>query len=137
MKHKIIILTIFISTLLGLTGCMGVSHLAHSKMSDSERTIGTNETIEQNQNNQTSVKVTSIVYACPMHPEVVSDKPGKCQKCGMDLVVQNSSANSHDHSKMGCMNMMMPNNNKSHIGMYLGGGAVMVGMMTLMVLRFL
>ena len=25
-------------------------------------------------------------YTCPMHPEVISDKPGKCPKCGMDLV---------------------------------------------------
>ena len=25
-------------------------------------------------------------YSCPMHPEVTSDKPGKCSKCGMDLV---------------------------------------------------
>lgn len=25
-------------------------------------------------------------YTCPMHPEVMSDKPGKCPKCGMDLV---------------------------------------------------
>ncbi len=24
-------------------------------------------------------------YQCPMHPEVVSDKPGKCPKCGMEL----------------------------------------------------
>ena len=24
-------------------------------------------------------------YTCSMHPEVVSDKPGKCPKCGMDL----------------------------------------------------
>ena len=25
-------------------------------------------------------------YTCTMHPEIVSDKPGKCPKCGMDLV---------------------------------------------------
>ena len=25
-------------------------------------------------------------YTCPMHPEIVSDKPGSCPKCGMDLV---------------------------------------------------
>ena len=27
-------------------------------------------------------------YTCPMHPEVVADQPGKCPKCGMDLVVK-------------------------------------------------
>lgn len=26
------------------------------------------------------------VYTCPMHPSVVSDKPGTCPVCGMDLV---------------------------------------------------
>jgi len=26
-----------------------------------------------------------IIYRCPMHPEVTSDKPGKCPKCGMAL----------------------------------------------------
>ena len=28
----------------------------------------------------------STVYSCPMHPEVRSPEPGKCPKCGMDLV---------------------------------------------------
>ncbi len=27
-----------------------------------------------------------VVYACPMHPEVVSNAPGNCPKCGMNLV---------------------------------------------------
>jgi hypothetical protein len=27
-----------------------------------------------------------VVYTCPHHPEVVSDQPGKCPKCGMKLV---------------------------------------------------
>jgi Cu(I)/Ag(I) efflux system membrane fusion protein len=31
----------------------------------------------------------STIYSCPMHPEVNSDKPGKCPKCGMELVQTN------------------------------------------------
>jgi Cu+-exporting ATPase len=27
----------------------------------------------------------ATTYTCPMHPEIVSDKPGSCPKCGMDL----------------------------------------------------
>jgi len=26
------------------------------------------------------------LYTCPMHPEIISDKPGQCPKCGMNLV---------------------------------------------------
>ncbi len=25
-------------------------------------------------------------YTCPMHPEVKQNQPGKCSKCGMNLV---------------------------------------------------
>jgi len=34
--------------------------------------------------------MSSMNYTCPMHPEVSSDKPGKCSKCGMDLVKKTS-----------------------------------------------
>jgi len=35
-------------------------------------------------------------YSCPMHPEIVQDKPGKCPKCGMNLVpVKGDAEESH------------------------------------------
>lgn len=32
------------------------------------------------------VMVTDEIYTCTMHNEVMSNKPGKCPKCGMTLV---------------------------------------------------
>jgi uncharacterized C2H2 Zn-finger protein len=31
------------------------------------------------------------VYTCPMHPDVTSDKPGKCPTCGMFLAKKTAS----------------------------------------------
>ncbi len=39
------------------------------------------------------------IYACPMHHEITSDKPGKCSKCGMELKEQKEKTKS-DAMKM-------------------------------------
>ena len=36
----------------------------------------------------TSSPDSEKIYTCPMHPEVQSATPGKCPKCGMDLVLK-------------------------------------------------
>jgi FtsP/CotA-like multicopper oxidase with cupredoxin domain len=36
-------------------------------------------------------------YVCPMHPEVTSDEPGTCPKCGMKLVASGAIPPAHDH----------------------------------------
>lgn len=41
---------------------------------------------QQSQNK--AAKAKTVQYTCPMHPEVVQDHPGKCPKCGMELVVK-------------------------------------------------
>ncbi|HVS30689.1 MAG TPA: heavy metal-binding domain-containing protein [Thermoanaerobaculia bacterium] len=36
-----------------------------------------------------SPQPAAAVYTCPMHPEVTSDQPGTCPRCGMALVKKN------------------------------------------------
>lgn len=42
-------------------------------------------------------------YTCSMHPEVLSDQPGKCPKCGMTLVKKEEAKNEMSGHKMKVM----------------------------------
>ena len=86
-----------------------------------------------------TVSTDSISYTCPMHPEVISNKPGKCPKCGMDLVQKKSSSSENKMNMMMCpMHGMVDMNhkhddekkdNKKIIG---GMGIAMIAVMVLM-----
>jgi len=48
-------------------------------------------------------------YTCPMDPDVVSDKPGKCPKCGMNLVkVQAAAGTTPEKTSPGGVHGLVP-----------------------------
>ena len=47
-----------------------------------------NSTTQTDTSGKKQVMVADEMYTCTMHNEVMSNKPGKCPKCGMDLVKQ-------------------------------------------------
>jgi hypothetical protein len=47
--------------------------------------LGTNHVYGQAPMGTKTMKDTTMKYSCPHHPNIKSDKPGKCS-CGMDLV---------------------------------------------------
>src|SRR3989338_4663266 len=52
-------------------------------------------------NHKQSIRMSSKnTYSCPMHPEVKSDKPGHCPKCGMNLEPSKSQTENHAEHKM-------------------------------------
>jgi hypothetical protein len=63
----------------------------HSKMDMSSNTSLAKDTTRA---------IVKNKYTCPMHPEVISNKPGKCPKCGMTLVKVKSSPNIKKSHKM-------------------------------------
>ena len=93
---------------------------------------------------------TKIIYTCSMHPEIISDKPGFCPKCGMELV-NAGKEKTQSEQKQHQMDMMMmcpmhgmvdmnhkhdepkKDNMKMMKGMGIAMGAMMVVMMGVMI----
>jgi hypothetical protein len=62
----------------------GGSYLVVSKI---EEVKNSNSKLSKN-NQRPETGDQRLVYTCSMHPEVISDKPGDCPKCGMKLIVK-------------------------------------------------
>lgn len=56
----------------------GMHDMGNMKQSDDMKNMG-------HIMHEEDTTANKAAYACPMHPEVTSDKPAKCPKCGMDL----------------------------------------------------
>jgi len=58
-------------------------------------------TINSQENHTKNSAIRRAGYVCPMHSDVVSDKPGKCHKCGgMDLVKMGEEDDHGSHANM-------------------------------------
>jgi transcription initiation factor IIE alpha subunit len=51
--------------------------------------IASSSTFAQTKAGKTDTTKHTTYYTCSMHPDVVSNKPGKCPKCGMALILSN------------------------------------------------
>lgn len=71
-------------------------------------------------NTTDSVKVSEkVMYTCSMHPEIISDHPGICSKCGMELIKKTNDRKPQKEMKMKKMGMM-------HMGIFMGVVMVVV-----------
>ena len=48
--------------------------------------VGCNNKKDKDTPAQHTTEAVQEIYTCPMHPEIIRDKPGKCPICAMDLV---------------------------------------------------
>jgi len=86
---KIIFATFIVVSLVFIVSCNSGTKNPHNKM-------------------ETQSTASEVYYTCTMHPEVHSDKPGNCPKCGMELIQKatdkSDSTQMHKHNESMKMN---------------------------------
>lgn len=100
------------------------------------------QNVIEKQDTTRTIDSAKIIYTCPMHSEILSDKPGNCPKCGMKLVIKTSSVNRKNDGQnkmdmkmmcmpMGDMNQAKENNHPNRMMLMLG---TMMGVMMVVML---
>jgi uncharacterized paraquat-inducible protein A len=64
---------------------LGLGILFFSSCNPQKKTQEAATESQMNQEKAGENQSHALSYTCSMHPEVKSDKPGKCPKCGMEL----------------------------------------------------
>ena len=92
MKKLIRILSI--TTLTAIAAIALIAPLLAGDSCCSGGTPGSAQSVSGTQSSMAKPADHAQKYVCPMHPDVVYDKPGKCPKCGMTLVPAKDGAKS-------------------------------------------
>ena len=72
--------------LISITGiCLALSLVGFSQ-TQKRMDPAVKSPVVKSENQQKKNVSEKDVYTCPMHKEVQMDKPGKCPKCGMNLI---------------------------------------------------
>jgi Cu(I)/Ag(I) efflux system membrane fusion protein len=51
----------------------------------------------KSESTETKKNEAKVEYTCPMHPDQISDKPGTCSICKMDLVEKKAEEKTGEH----------------------------------------
>jgi Cu(I)/Ag(I) efflux system membrane fusion protein len=71
-------------------------------------TISCNNRNEKDQHDNHAAETVADIYTCPMHPDIIRDKPGVCPICGMTLVKKESGGQAI--SNIGLETLIRPTN---------------------------
>lgn len=97
MKNKKEIVSLFAILILSFIAINAFSPTTSYESTDTGKIASVSDTTDEK------------IYTCPMHPEIVSEKPGKCPKCGMDLELKEYGNKKDEKKDEG-------NNHKGHHG---------------------